>query len=200
MVALGARMYARGYISGVAGNLSARLPDGNILATPAGLDKSEMKPEQMVVVDAQGRLLSALSGLQPTSELPMHLEVYRQRPDVGAVVHAHPMHCVALSLVGGTLEDPYIPEAIVLLGPVPTTAYATPSSEENRDAIAGLIATHDAIVLAHHGSLTVGRDLDEAYLRLETMEHTAETLFLAHLLGEPQKLSSQALSRLHRKT
>ena len=191
-------MYANQFIHGRAGNLSARLPDGNILTTPAGVKKADLGPDQLVVVDPQGKLQRGLPGLNPTSELPMHLEVYDQRPDVQAVIHAHPIHCIALSLTGLTLENPYIAEALVLLGPVPTTPYATPSSTENRDAIAGLIAEHDAILLAHHGSLTVGRDLDEAYERLEVLEHSAEVLLLASQQGPARQIPADEVNKLLR--
>lgn len=189
-------MYARDYISGLSGNLSARLPDGNLLVTPAGVSKSDLKAEQLLVLDPKGNLVDVPAGFEPTSELPMHLEVYRRRADVGGVIHAHPITCVAFSLVGISLEEPIIPEALVMLGPVPTTQYATPSSEEDRDAIAGLIAKHNAIILAHHGTLTVGRDLTEAYLRLETLEHTARTIAAAYQLGQPAGLSQQAVDKL----
>lgn len=189
-------MHARDYIAALSGNLSARLPDGNLLVTPAGADKSKLDPGQLLVVGLDGRLTARSADGQPTSELPMHLEVYRQRPDVGAVIHAHPVACVALSLVGISLDEPYIPEAIVMLGPVPTTAYATPSSSENRDAVAALIPEHNALILAHHGTLTVGRDLEEAYLRLEVLEHTARTLALAHQLGHPRPLSQGEIDKL----
>jgi L-fuculose-phosphate aldolase len=157
-----------------------------------------MNPDQLLIVDLDGNLLQGLPGYAPTSELPMHLEAYRQRPDVRAVIHAHPTHCIALSLTELTLEAPYIAEALILLGPVPTTAYATPSSTENRDAIAGLIAGHDAIILAHHGSLTVGRDLEEAYERLEVLEHSAEILLLASCLGPPRQIPPGQVDKLMR--
>lgn len=196
LVAAAAKMYARGYIAALSGNLSARLPAGRILVTPAGVDKSKLDPEQLLVVDLNGRLTGPSGGSQPTSELPMHLEVYRQRPHVGAVIHAHPVACIALSLVGISLEEPYLPEAVVMLGPVPTAKYATPSSVENRDAIAALIPEHNALILSHHGTLTLGRDLEEAYLRLEILEHTARTLALAHQLGDPRPLSQGEIDKL----
>lgn len=174
------QMYARDFISGLSGNVSARLADGNILTTPGGVCKADLAPPDLVVVNPAGELQSTVTSRRPTSELPLHLEIYRQRPDVGGVVHAHPITCVALSLVWVTLDEPLIPEAVVMLGFVPTTEYATPSSTENRDAIAGLIAEHDAIILTHHGALTVGSDLDEAYYRLETLEHTARTVAMAY--------------------
>lgn len=196
IVEIGAEMYHRDFISGGAGNISARMPDGNLLITPSGLNKGKLTPDDILVIDLNGKCINNAPNCRPSSEVPMHLEAYRQRSDVGAVIHAHPITCVALSLVGISLQDTYIPEALVMLGPVPTTPYATPSSTENRDAIAGLIAHHDAIILAHHGSLTVGRDLDEAYARLEILEHTAKTIALAFQMGTPRQLDQQAIQKL----
>ena len=196
IVEVGLEMYRRDFISGSAGNISVRLPDGNLLITPSGINKGKLTPDDLLIIDLDGNCLNGDATCRPSSELPMHLEVYRQRADVGAVIHAHPITCVALSLVGISLQDSYIPEALVMLGPVPTTPYATPSSTENRDAIAGLIAGHDAIILAHHGSLTVGRDLDEAYARLEILEHTAKTVALAFQMGAPRSLEPKAVEKL----
>ncbi len=190
------KMYERDFISGIAGNISVRLARNAILLTPSGTNKADLSPEDLLVVDLQGNCISGDAACRPSSEMPMHLEAYRQRLDVGAVVHAHPITCVAMSLVGISLAPPYIPEALVLLGPIATTPYATPSSTENRDAIAGLIHNHDAIILAHHGTLTVGRDLGEAYGRLEVLEHTARTVALAHQLGTPHELTEDAVNKL----
>jgi L-fuculose-phosphate aldolase len=198
IVSVGRRMQAEGYIAGAAGNLSARLNEDRLLITPSGASKGELSPDELLVIDQEGNCLEGDGTCRPSSELPMHLEIYRQRPDVGAVVHAHPVYCVALSLVGVSLQTPYIPEALVLLGPVATTRYATPSSTENRDAIRGLIGEHDAIVLAQHGSLTVGVDPEEAFMRLEVLEHTAHTVATAYMLGEPRALSEEAVGKLLR--
>ena len=196
IVEVAQQMYARDFIAGIAGNISARLPDGNLLITPSGGNKAHLTPAEILAIDLDGNCLCHGGICKPTSELPMHLEVYRQRPDVGAVVHAHPITCVALSLVGISMQTPYIPEALVILGPVPTTPYATPSSTENRDAIRSLIGSHDAIVLAHHGSLTVGRDVDEAYMHLEILEHTAKVVAKAHELGTPRVLADDEVDKL----
>jgi L-fuculose-phosphate aldolase len=193
---LASQMYARDFISNLSGNISVRLPDDTLLLTPAGIYKSELKPEDMVVVDQAGNCLRAIPGRWPTSELPMHLEAYRQRADVQAIIHAHPITCIALSLVGISLEDAYIPEALQVCGPVPTTRFAMPSSTENQDVISDLIADHDAILLAHHGTLTVGSNLDEAYVRLETLEHTARILALAYMLGKPRQLEPAVVEKL----
>lgn len=196
IVSIAQKMYERDFISGIAGNISVRLSSDRILLTPSGGSKADLVPSELLVVDMQGNCVEGNRACRPSSELPMHLEVYRQRADVGAVVHAHPITCVAMSLVGMSLAPPYIPEALVLLGPIATTPYATPSSTENRDAIAGLIHNHDAIILAHHGTLTVGRTLKEAYDRLEVLEHTARTIALAHQLGTPRMLSEDAVQKL----
>jgi L-fuculose-phosphate aldolase len=196
IVKVGEEMYKRDFISGGAGNISTRLPNGNLLITPSGINKGKLTPDEILVIDLEGNCLNGDAACRPSSELPMHLEVYRQRPDAGAVIHAHPITCVALSLVGISLQDSYIPEALVMLGPVPTTQYATPSSTENRDAIAGLVANHEAIILAHHGTLTLGRDLSEAYARLEILEHTAKTVSLAFQMGKPKKLATEAVQKL----
>jgi L-fuculose-phosphate aldolase len=196
LISVAKRMYARDYIAGSAGNISARLPNGNILITPSGANKAELTPEDLLVINEGGICVIGDPNCRPTSELPMHLECYARRPDVGAVVHAHPIMCVALSLVGISLQTPYIPEALVFLGPVPTTPYANPSSEENRAAIRGLIVDHDAIILAHHGSLTVGRDLKEAFDRLEILEHTARTVAAACQMGAPRPLREIAVEKL----
>jgi len=197
IVHIGRLIHARDLVDGTAGNLTARLgPRGPLLATPSGLAKGFLEPDDLIVVDLDGRLLAGRPGLQPTSELAMHLEVYRQRPDVGAVVHAHPATVVALSIAGISLAECVIPEAIVFLGLVPTTPYATPSSDENRRAIAGLIGSHDAIVLQYHGSLTVGGSVAEAYQRLETLEHTARIIALSRLLGGGPPLPPDQVAKL----
>src|SRR3990172_9052164 len=189
-------MHARELVDGASGNLSARLGPDRILATPSGLPKGALQPEQLLVVDEQGAGISALPRLQPTSEMPMHLEAYRRRPDVSAVIHAHPITSVALSIAGVSLAECVIPEAVVVLGLVPTLPYSTPSSEENQRAISEVIVGHDALILQYHGALTVGRDVMEAYLRMETLEHTAKIVALAKLLGGKPPLPPEQVEKL----
>jgi L-fuculose-phosphate aldolase len=184
------------YVDGAAGNISARLDEQCILTTPSGLAKGFMRPDQLLVVDLAGNPLSAANDLKPTSEILMHLEVYKKRPDVGGVVHAHPPHAVALTIAGIPLNYYTIPEAVVFLGDIPTTPYATPSSFENRDAIANLIGRHQALMLAYHGSLTVGKTIWEAYLRLSCLEHTARITFLTQQLGGGNPLPPEQLQKL----
>lgn len=197
IVRIGRLLHQFEYVDGASGNLSVRLGDNEILATPSGLAKGFLSPDQLIVVNLSGELVQpAPEGLKPTSELLMHLEAYRQRPDIRAVIHAHPITSVALSIAGIPLTECIIPEAIVILGPVPTTPYATPSSIENQHAISELIKTHDAIVLAYHGTLTVGATLWDAYLKLESLEHSAKIIAMARMLGGVQPLPPEQVQKL----
>ncbi len=196
LVAAARRMTAQGLMPGPSGNLSARLDAERVLIVPSGVPKAALQPEELLIVDLEGRVLAGRRDLKPTSEWPMHLEVYRRRGDVGAVVHAHPAGAVALTLAGVRLDEPILPESVLLLGDVPTAAYATPSTPENREAIAGLIDAHDVILLARHGALAVGRTVEEAVTRMEVLEHTAKTLLWAHLVGKPTPLPPEAVARL----
>ncbi len=197
---IGRLMHQNQYIDGSAGNISARLDDDRVLATPSGLAKGFMTPDQLIIVDMDANRIDEPNDenrtLVPTSEILMHLECYRQREDIQGVVHAHPQTAVALTLVGYDFRRCIIPETVILLGLVPTTPYATPASAENRDAIRNLIAEHDAIMLAHHGSLTVASSVWDAYLRLETLEHSAKTLFMAAQLGGPRELPAHQVQKL----
>ena len=196
IVRVGQLMHARELVDGFSGNISCRLGPDHILATPSGLAKGMLASEQLIIVDMAGTLVEAAPGLKPTSELLMHLEAYRRRPDISAVVHAHPMTAVALTIAGISLAECVIPEAVVVFGLVPTTPYATPSSIENQHAISQLIVGHDAILLAYHGSLTVGRSVTEAYLRLESLEHTAKIIALTRLLGGGPALPPEQVAKL----
>lgn len=195
---IGALMHRQGYINGLAGNISARLSDNRILTTPSGLAKGFISPEQLIIVDLDGNKIEDISGedLKPTSELSMHLEVYKKRDDVGGVVHAHPPTAIALTIAGVSFQRCLIPEVVVSLGLVPTTPYATPSSTENRDAIATLIDHHDAIMLAYHGSLTVAKDVWLAYLLLETLEQSAQVLYRVEQLGGGEDLPPEQVQKL----
>lgn len=196
IVRIGRLLHTRDLVDGSAGNISARLGPDRVLCTPSGLAKGFLELDDLIIIDMDGRLVAGKPGRKPTSELSMHLEAYRRRPDVNGVVHAHPITAVALSIAGVSLAECVIPEAIVFLGLVPTTPYATPSSDENRRAISEVIISHDALVLAYHGSLTVGRDVMEAYFRLETLEHTAKIIALSKLMGGGPPLPPEQVTKL----
>ena len=180
---VGGLMYQKGYVDGSAGNISARLDADRVLLTPSGSALGFLTLDDLIIVDLDGERVdqptAANAKLRPTSESPMHLECYRQRADVQGVVHGHPPTAVALTLAGFDFAQCIIPETVVLLGLIPTAPYSSPSSQENRAAISGLIGEHDAIMLSNHGSLTVAASLWEAYLKLECLEHSATILHKA---------------------
>lgn len=200
IVRIGRLMYEKGFICSSEGNISARLENDRLLITPSGLHKGFLETEQLLVVDLEGRMVRSKSEndqtLKPTSELPMHLEVYRQRPRVGAVVHAHPPQAIAASIAGVSLEEHALPEVVVLLGRIPVTDYGTPSTEENAFVIRDLIRRHDALVLRRHGSLTVGRDPLEAFMRLETVEQNARIAITLAQLGTHNPLPRSEVEKL----
>ncbi len=201
MVRVGRLMWERGYVAATDGNLSARLGSNRLLVTASGLSKGFLSEDDLIVIGLDGELVSAYRGRgkRPSSEIAMHLEVYRQRPDVKAVVHAHPPLATAFSIAGVSLARCVIPEVVVTLGGIPTAEYATPGTAEVPVSIRQAICDYDAIILAHHGSLTVGSTLWEAYLRLEKVEHTAEITLAAQQLGQVQTLSPEAVEKLAEK-
>ena len=202
--AVGRRLYQHGLIVAGDGNISARLPDGTILITPAGLCKGELSPEDLVVVDREGRLLRAAPGRRQSSEQLLHLHVYRARPDVDACLHAHPPTAVALTLAGVSMAEPLLPEAILALGPVPTAPYARTGTAEMGLAVDPLLAEHDALLLSHHGGLTLAATPTAAYFMMEQIEHCARIIHAARLLGPilplpPERIAELAELRLRNK-
>lgn len=200
IIRIGRLMYEKGFISASDGNISARLSPGRILITPSGLHKGFLEPGDLLIVDEDGQSVGTRTfggkKLKPTSEMPMHLEVFRQRPEARAVVHAHPPITIALTIAGIPLADCLLPEVIVFLGLIPTTAYATPSSEENVLAIRSLIHNHDALVLQRHGSLTIGESPMQAFMRLETVEQNARIAFMLAQLGVHNPLPPDEVRKL----
>ena len=188
----------RGLIRSSDGNVSARLDEKLLLITPSGMYKIAMSPEDLMVVDLDGRVRQTRGGLRATTELLMHLEVYRQRPDVNAVIHAHPPFSTALTIAGKPFPEEYIPEVLVALGEVPTAGYATPGTQGLADSIHELILTHESILLSHHGSLNVGRTLEEALIAIERMEHAAYTLWISQSFGAAIPLPPAELENLRR--
>ena len=194
MVTVARWMHQRGLVGGMDGNLSVRVGKDRLLATPSGVNKGLLETSDLVMTDFSGNPVRG-SG-NPSSELMMHLRIYEVRPDVGAVLHAHPPHCVACTLVGLSLTSLVVPELAYSLGAVPTAPYATPGTPEVPASIEPFIANSQAILLARHGVVTFGRDLTEAYNRLEGLEHAARILFLARNLGELVPLDPTEVQRL----
>ena len=192
----GRRLAERGLIAGTDGNIAARCGADRVLVTPAGRDKGELEPGDLVEVDLAGRVVRGPAG--PSSELDMHLVIFAQRPDVAAVVHAHPPTAVALTLAGIDLSQAEMPEAVTALGGgVPTAPYATPSTADLAEGVARTVVSHDACLMARHGAVAVGRDVFEALDRMETVERVAQVILRARLLGaNPTPLPKAEIDRL----
>ena len=205
---LARRLYDRGLITGLDGNLSARFEGRWVVATPSAIDKAGLEPEDMVLLDlgpdaARGgtppddpRLARARRGMRPTSETAMHLAVYRARSDISAVVHAHPPNAVGLTFARPHPRLDVCPEAVVLLGEVGYAEYATPGTDELAQSIAPLVGRCDAMLLSRHGAVTLGADLTLAYQRMEVLEHVARILVTARQLGPVDPLPEQEKRRL----
>lgn len=190
------RIYQKGWIASSDGNVSVRLPRNRVLTTPTKMHKGFITERDLVVIDMEGRQISGQYG--PSSEIMMHLESYKMRPDVMAAVHAHPTYCVAFSLAGVSLAKCMLPEVIFTLGSIPTAAYSTPTTEEVPKSIQEYIKDFDAIILERHGSLTVGEDVFGAYNLLERIEHVAQITHAARQLGSLNPLSEAQIDKLRR--
>jgi L-fuculose-phosphate aldolase len=185
-----------GYTPGTSGNLSVRLDRRRLLVTPTGMSKGLLKAEDMVIVDLCGQLLSGTR--QVTSEVSMHLAVYRQREDVSAVLHAHPPVATAFACCGRGLDDRLCQEAVMTLGIIPLAAYATTGTQEVAASLEPFVAEHDAILLSNHGAVSYGVTLLEAFQKMETTEHIAQVTLAAHQLGSARPLTLPQISDLQR--
>jgi len=194
IVEVGRRMYARGYTASNDGNISVRLGADRLLMTPKSVCKGFMTPDMMCITDLEGRKLQG--DRDPSSEMLMHLEVYRQRPDVQAVVHAHPPTATGFAVAGIPLDRAVLAEVLTTLGSIPIAEYATPSTKELPEAVRKYIKAHDGMLLANHGALTVGADLFGAYYKMETIEHFAKISLVARLLGRENLISREEVLRL----
>ena len=187
-------MYERGYIVACEGNLSVRLSDGRILTTPTCMNKGMLEPDDLVVLDLEGRQLEGTR--KASSELLMHLLFYRLRSDVQAVCHAHPANATGFATAGRALDEALLPEVIIGLGKVPLVRYATPGTPELSAAIEPYVQHYDALLLANHGVVTCGPDLLTAFYRMETVEHTARITLAAESAGTPNLFSSREVAKL----
>lgn len=200
IIRVGQLLYQKEYIVSNDGNISVRLDENHILCTPSGLCKGMMRQEELLIIDMDGNRADTPNAinrnLRPTSEMAMHLEVYKNRPDVTAVVHCHPPTAVALSIANVSLTDCMLPEVIVTLGLIKMTPYSTPSSEENAVAIREAIKDHDAILLQRHGTLAVANSPMQAFHRTESIEQIARITFMAKLMGGGEPLPPHQVEKL----
>ena len=190
------KMWQLGWVAANDGNVSVKLDDGTFMATPTGINKSFITPEKLVIIDSTGKVLEGEPGYKPSSEIKMHLRCYAERPDVGAVVHAHPPTATGYAVAGKSLDEYSMIETVIAIGSIPLTPYGTPSTDEVPNAIAPYLAEHDVMLLKNHGALTVGCDLITAYYRMETLELYAKISLTAHLLGGAQEISRDKIDTL----
>jgi L-fuculose-phosphate aldolase len=184
----------KGLVAAVDGNISLRLDDGSFLCTPSGVPKGNLADEHCTIVAADGEKISGSH--QPSSEMPMHLAIYRQRPDVRAIIHCHPVVATAFAAVHRPLNVALLPEVLIALGTVPVAEYAAPSTKELAESVEELILNHEAILLANHGAVTVGEDLSTALHRMEKLEQFATIYRAALQLGKPKLLSRQQVDAI----
>jgi L-fuculose-phosphate aldolase len=196
IVEVGRRLWSRGYVASNDGNISVRLDDGRLMMTPASVSKGFMTPEMMVITDLQGNLLEGAPGRKPSSEAKMHLVVYRVRPDINAVVHAHPPLSTGFAVAGIPLDRAVLAEVVTTLGSIPIADYGTPSTPALADAVEPYVKAHDGLLLANHGALALGTDLFGAYYKMETIEHFARISLVARMLGREHLLSREEVGRL----
>ena len=187
-------LYEREYIVACEGNISVRLQDGKILTTPTCMNKGMLTPEDLVVIDLDGKQISGEKRV--SSEVLVHLLFYRMRPDVNAVCHAHPVTATGFAAAGRALDQALLPEVIIGLGQVPLVRYATPGTTELSMALEPYVENYDALLLANHGAVTCGPDLLTAFFRMETIEHAARILLAAENAGTPKLLSSREVAKL----
>lgn len=188
------KIWQQGWAAANDGNVSVKMGEGRFLATPTGISKSMITPEMLVIINEKGELLQG--DRKPTSEIKMHLRCYRERPDAGAVVHAHPPTATGYAVAGIPLDSYSMIETVIAIGSVPIAPYGTPSTGEVPEAIAPFLAEHDVLLLQNHGALSVGCDLQCAYYRMETLELFAKISLTAHLLGGAKEIARPDIERL----
>jgi L-fuculose-phosphate aldolase len=188
------KVYENGFVAAYDGNISARTENNTILITRSGKCKGKITLNDILEIDYNGNILSGNG--KASTENKIHLFVYSNRKEVNAVVHCHPPYSTAFALTGEGLTDHYLPEVMLTLGKVPICKYATPSTDQVPESMKPFIENAWALLLANHGAVTLGKDLDDAYYKMEKLEHAAKIIFLAKQLGKPQKLSDESVKEL----
>lgn len=191
---IGRRIYEKGFVAANDGNISVKVGPNEFYCTPTGVSKGYMTPDMIIRIDGEGKKIEGK--LNPSSEIKMHLRVYQERPDVNAVVHAHPPTATAFAVANIPLDKYILPEAILTVGTVPICDYGTPSTMEIPDSLAPYIQNHDAFLLQNHGALSVGNTLNKAFFVMDEVEYFAKISFMARQLGGEQELSCEELSKL----
>ncbi len=196
IVECGRRLHQKGFVAANDGNISVKFNNHEILATPTGISKGFLKTDDLIVLDLKGNILSG--SRKPSSEIQMHLVIYDERTDARAVVHAHPVYATGFATSNTALQECVLAEIVTTLGSIPLVPYATPSTRELADTLRPYIRSADACLLANHGVVTCGKDLDDAYFKMERVEHYAQILFVAKLLGGSRTLNREEVEKLVR--
>jgi L-fuculose-phosphate aldolase len=189
MCEVGRRLWQRGLVGATEGNISARLSTRQILCTPNGMSKGHMRPDDLIVIDNHGNPVGEGT---PSSEIKLHLRILQKRPDCMAVVHAHPPIATGFALAGEEIPDNLLPEAAYVLGSVATIPFCMPGTDEVPDAIEPLLDDHKTFLMSHHGAVTMGKDLWDAYHRMETLERIAHVILVAKMLESPKPMPDRA--------
>jgi L-fuculose-phosphate aldolase len=190
------RLYQKGFVAANDGNISVKINNHEILATPTGRSKGFLRADDLVMLDIKGNVLAGDS--KPSTEILMHLAVYDERENVRSVVHAHPVYATGFATANISLEQCILAEIVTTLGSVPIAPYATPSTSDLADSIRKYIRHADACLLANHGAVTCGRDVFDAYYKMERLEHYAHIIFVAKMLGGERVLGSEDVQKLDR--
>jgi L-fuculose-phosphate aldolase len=194
IVRYGRTLHERGLVAAMDGNLSVRLEGNRILVTPTCVSKGNMRAADMVVVDMEGRRVAGRRHV--TSEIGMHLLIYRMRPDIQAIVHAHPPTATGFAAAGIALTQPLVCEVVMGLGCIPLARYGTPGTSELARTLEPFVPHYDAILMSNHGVVTYGDTLAHAYMKMETVEHFAQIALVTHLLGRQQPLQEVEVQKL----
>ncbi len=194
IVSLGKMLHSRGYVAATDGNLSVRLDGSHILATPTGMSKGALRTTDLVTVDMEGNRVAGDRNV--SSEIAMHLLIYKLRPEVGGIVHAHPPTATGFAAAGLALDEPLVCEVVIGLGSIPLAKYGTPGTSELSETLRPLISDHDAILMSNHGVVTYAETLSQAYMKMETVEHFAQIALVTHLLGRQSPLDDEAVKKL----
>lgn len=194
IVDIGRLMYQKGWVAANDGNISVRLDEKRVLATPTGVSKGMMSPDDLIVCDMQGNKLEGPR--ERTSEILMHMTIYGMRPDIKAVVHSHPPVSTGFAVAGRALNMALLPEVIVGLGCIPLAGYGLPGTPELSAALAPYIPTYDALLMANHGAVAYADDLYKAFFKMETVEHSARITLVAELLGGAKPLPRAEVDKL----
>jgi L-fuculose-phosphate aldolase len=194
IVHYGRMLHERGFVAAMDGNLSVRLSAGRILVTPTCVSKGAMQGRDLVIVDLEGQRVSGRRNV--TSEIGMHLLIYRLRPDIQAIVHAHPPTATGFAAAGIALTEPLVCEVVMGLGCIPLARYGTPGTSELAQTLEPYVPDYDAILMSNHGVVAYGDTLEHAYMKMETVEHFAQIALVTHLLGRQQPLKDVEIEKL----